>query len=33
MLAKREMMVTVDGDVKDIKVPLVEIPPVKAPAH
>jgi hypothetical protein len=32
-LAKREMMVTVNGDVKDLKVPLVEAQPVKAAAH
>jgi hypothetical protein len=31
-LAKREMMITVDGVVKDIIVPLVEAPPVKAAA-
>jgi len=32
-LAKREMAVMVDGDVKDIKVPLVEAPPKPAVTH
>jgi hypothetical protein len=29
-LADREMMITVDGDVNDIKVPLVEAPANKS---
>jgi hypothetical protein len=33
LLAKREMAVMVDGEVKDIKIPLVEAPPLKLPAH
>jgi hypothetical protein len=33
LLAKREMAVMVDGEVKDIKIPLVEAPPLKPPAH
>ena len=32
-LADREMMVMVDGDVRDIKVPLVETPPRPPAAH
>ena len=32
-LAKREMPVMVDGDLKDIKVPLVECPPKPAAPH
>lgn len=32
-LANREMAVMVDGDVKDLKVPLVEAPPMPAVAH
>jgi hypothetical protein len=32
-LADREMMVLVDGEVRDIKIPLVEAPPPKPAAH